>query len=164
MPAVLVMFVAFALTLAGAVRHSTLYAHNVRDINRMQVAMAKSLLLKLPPGSLVAANDIGALAYFTDFRVLDLFGIISTQTLDALEKAGVDPDDRSSARDAAFIALITRERPDALVVFPGWFESVLGHFRPGLQVIEMKDYPDDVTSGDSRLAAIRIDWTRLPPP
>jgi hypothetical protein len=153
-PALLAMVVALGFTWAGAARYSVLYVLNVRDINRMQVAMAESLRERLPPGSLVAANDVGALAYLTDFRVLDLIGIISTPTLDALERAAPGPE----GRDEAYVDLLLEERPVALVVFPGWFENVLRRFQPALQLVEMIDNPENITSGGSRLVAARIHW------
>ncbi|MFQ5510985.1 MAG: hypothetical protein ACE5EO_03980 [Candidatus Krumholzibacteriia bacterium] len=135
-----------------ALDRADLYRHNVRDINSMQVTMAKRLRDKLPSGSLVAANDVGALAYFTGFRVLDLEGIISTPTLDALAKAG------PRGRERAHYELLRTQRPAALVVFPEWFAGPLGRLGDAAHPIEAIENRRNITSGGSRLVAFEIDW------
>jgi len=147
-----------AVSAGGAYERVSLYVHNVRDIEGMQVAMAVKLQDQLEPGSLVAANDVGALAYFTDFRVLDLVGIISTQTLDALEQAGLDERERGRALGA----LIERERPAGLVVFPNWYSGTLSRLGARRTAIAEVDNPDNITSGGSRLVAYRLDWRAEP--
>jgi hypothetical protein len=153
-----VAVVVLAVSAGGAYERVSLYVHNVRDIEGMQVAMAVKLQDRLEPGSLVAANDVGALAYFTDFRVLDLVGIISTQTLDALEQAGLDERERGRALGA----LIERERPAGLVVFPNWYSGTLSRLGASRTAIAEVDNPDNITSGGSRLVAYRLDWRAEP--
>ena len=95
---------------------------------------------------------MGALSYFTEFRVLDLEGIISTQTLDALEEAG------PRGRENAHYQLVFGERPQALVVFPQWFAGVLNRLGEAARRIEVIDNPQNITSGGSRLVAFQIEW------
>lgn len=148
-----------AFALGATVGRADLYRRNVYDINSMQVAMAHRLEEHLPPGSLVAANDVGAIAFLTDFRVLDLFGIISTPTLNALE--GVN--DRPSAKEHAYYRLLLEERPEAIVVFPRWFGGTLRRLGSAVEQIDEVNNPLNITSGSSRLLAYRIDWSRVSP-
>jgi hypothetical protein len=148
------MLTALAASTAGVIAGSPHYAHNVRDINTLHVAMVRSLATKLPAGSLVAANDVGALAYFGRFRVLDLIGIISTPTLDALDRARRD----GVARDEAYRELLRRTRPDAIVVFPGWFRKTLQGLDTSRRPIERIVNPDNITSAGKQLVAWQLDW------
>ncbi len=146
------MIVALVVSITKAVDRVELYRHNVRDINSMQVAMAHRLRSALPAGSLVAANDVGALAYFTDFRVLDLEGIISTHTMKVLEDAG------PRGRERAHYELLNSERPAALVVFPQWFADVLTRLGDAARPIEVIENRRNITAGGSRLVAFRLEW------
>lgn len=152
--AAVVVVAAIALTFVGTQRRADLYRHNVDDINQLQVAMAHDLARQLPAGSLVAANDVGALAYFTEFRVLDLIGIISTQTLDRLESAGPDP----RARLEALYGLLQEERPDALVVFPHWYGPILEAIGGQATEISRREKRDNITAASGRLVAFRVRW------
>jgi len=142
------------LSVPKALDTARLYRHNVRDVNTMQVAMAHSLETKLAPGDLVAANDVGALAYFTKFRVLDLIGIVSTPTLRALAPANKEP----NAMARAHYALLLKERPVALVVFPQWFDAPLRALGPIAQPIETITNQSNITSPWPTLVAYRLNW------
>jgi hypothetical protein len=149
-----VVLLALALTLFGTARRADLYRHNVSDINALQVAMAKKLDGQLPEGSQIAANDVGALAYFTDYRVLDLIGIISTQTLERLEYVGEDP----RARMQALYDLMLEERPEVLVVFPQWYTPILDALGDRATPIGSTDKRDNITAGGARLVAFQVNW------
>jgi len=137
------------------VGHADLYAHNVRDINSMQVEMAVRLERQLPPGSWVAANDVGALAYLTDLRVLDLVGIVSPEVQEALfPLRGME----QVPREATLLSVISDRKPAALAVFPEWYPNILRTLGPRLEPIEEIHVPDNITSGGNRLVAYRIHW------
>ena len=53
------------------------YGWNVQNINKMQVLLGKFVKLATQPGDVVAANDIGAIGYFGERRVVDLMGLVS---------------------------------------------------------------------------------------
>jgi hypothetical protein len=143
-----------AVSLVGTIQHSSFYEHNVDDVNSMQVDMARRLQGRFPEGSLIAANDVGALAYLTRFRVLDLIGIVSRQTLDALEAAGADP---LRQQNACYTVLVD-ERPAALVVFPHWFGPTLRRLGNTIEQIEVINNPNNITSGGNVLFAFRMHW------
>jgi hypothetical protein len=146
-----------AVSLGGTIQRSSIYKHNVDDINSMQVAMARRLQGEFPEGSLIAANDVGALAYLTRFRVLDLIGIISRPTLDALEAAGADP----ARRQNACYEVLVQERPAALVVFPQWFGPTLHRLGNVIEQVEVVNNPSNITSGGNVLFAFRMHWENL---
>ncbi len=88
------------------------YSKNTVDILTQHVDQARWVDEHLPANAVVAANDIGALAYLSGRTVLDLEGIVSMSVLpDAL------------AGEGAVYSRVLRERPDALLVFPGWFPT-----------------------------------------
>jgi len=137
------------------VGHADLYAHNVRDINSMQVGMATRLERRLPPESWVAANDVGALAYLTDLRVLDLVGIVSPEVQEALfPLRGME----NPPREATLLRVISERQPAGIAVFPNWYPNILKTLGPRLEPIEEIYVPDNITSGGHRLVAYRVHW------
>jgi hypothetical protein len=64
----------------------------------------------LAPDAVVACNDVGALRFLGKRRVLDLEGIVSPEGLRW-----------SSAGEGSLFALLARERPDYVALYPGWF-------------------------------------------
>ena len=60
-------------------REAESYAWNVQNINKMQRLLGNFIKLATAPGDIVATNDIGAIAYFSDRYVVDLMGLISPQ-------------------------------------------------------------------------------------
>lgn len=86
------------------------YAKNTVDIASQHVNQARWVAANLRPDAVVAANDIGALAWLGQRRVVDLEGIASIDRLpDAL------------AGEGAVFSRLVRDPPTALLVFPGWF-------------------------------------------
>ncbi|MFN7145709.1 MAG: hypothetical protein ACK4YP_18175, partial [Myxococcota bacterium] len=101
-----------------------LLGRNARDIREQQVALGRWIAANVPEGAVVAANDVGALAYLGGRRLLDLEGIVSMKLLpDALEGEG------------SIYAAMLREDPDLYVIFPAWFDS---SFRSG--ALEIRRY------------------------
>jgi len=79
------------------------YAWNVQNINKMQVLLGNFVKLVTQPGDVVATNDIGAIAYFGERKVVDLMGLVSPQkTL---------PEN------------LEQSKPKLLLVFVTWFKN-----------------------------------------
>ena len=73
----------------------------------------------VPPGSRVAVNDVGAIAYFSRRRILDLEGLVSPEVLPYRVHA-----DRG-------LRVVTDMQPDYLVIFRAWYPDIVasGQFR-----------------------------------
>lgn len=76
---------ALALVLAASLvrqpDQAKLYTHNVKNITDMQVTAGRWLKAHVPPGSMLALNDVGAIAAITDMPVFDLMGLVSADSL-----------------------------------------------------------------------------------
>jgi hypothetical protein len=94
------------------------YAANTRDIATQQVRLAEWVATNTPPDARVAINDAGAMGHLSGRRLLDLEGIVSPGVIAS-----------ALAGEGSTLALLGRERPDYVVLFPAWFE---GTFRAGL--------------------------------
>ena len=116
-------FLAVALVIAGTAWRLPpmvrLYAWNVDDINQMHVAVGRWIADHTPPDAVLALNDIGAIAYVSERRVVDLAGLVTPEVVPILNA----PD-----RDARLLDLMAERGVDYVAIFPNWF--------PGLAVRE----------------------------
>jgi hypothetical protein len=62
------------------------FAENLaRGRERIYAAAAAWVRQALPPGEMMASNEIGGLAYYSDRKVLDLFGLAAAERRDEIE-------------------------------------------------------------------------------
>jgi hypothetical protein len=75
-------------------------------------AMAKNLNTLIKSNQMLATHDIGAVGYFGHFKVLDLVGLVNPEATEYNPKRQTK-------------ALIEKERPDFLLIFPEWDRNYL---------------------------------------
>jgi len=130
-------------------KYARTYAWNVENINEMHVAMGKWLAAHTAPEAVVATNDIGAIAYFSQRRLLDIVGLATPEVLDFLEP-GV-PADQGVWR------FLHQEKPDYLVILPNWYPELAQmreHFQPVHEIL----LENNTIAGGNRLVAFRTGW------
>jgi hypothetical protein len=88
----------------------------VKNIYEQQYQMGL-FLRGLPAGSTVMANDIGAIAYLADIRLIDLYGLATQETARARREGRVDR--------ALLAQLATPVPPAAVLVYRSWFASAI---------------------------------------
>ena len=71
----------------------------------------------LPAGSTVMANDIGAISYLADVRLVDLFGLATQETARARRTGGVDRE--------LLARLAAADPPSAVMVYRSWFADAI---------------------------------------
>ena len=88
------------------------YAEDVAFIESEMVATARWVNENLPPDTLIAAHDIGALGYFDGRELVDLAGLVS-------------PDVIPFVRDEEKLALyLDQKGVEYLIVFPSWYKTL----------------------------------------
>lgn len=97
-----------------------IYANDVRSINQGDVAAGRWLATHTPADALIAANDVGAIAYFGERRILDMIGLASPEALAVLRRTPAT----SQERDDQMKALLFEQQVDYVAIFPAWFPSL----------------------------------------
>jgi hypothetical protein len=137
-PDAIVVALAAAAGLAGwqAIQQARAYAVSVKNIQELHVTMGRWISEHIPPGSRVAANDVGAIAYFSRRQVLDLEGLVSPQVLPYRVYQ-----DRG-------LRVVTEFRPDYLVIFPAWYPDIVqsGRYR---EVFRISIHGNIISAGDT---------------
>jgi hypothetical protein len=88
----------------------------VKNIYEQQYQMGL-FLRGLPAGSTVMANDIGAITYLADIRLIDLYGLATQETARARREGRVDR--------ALLAELAAPAPPAAVVVYRSWFADAI---------------------------------------
>jgi len=140
---------ALGSALVAAADYVRRYAANVGDINSMHVEMGRWLRANTPGDAVVATNDIGAIAYYSERRILDIVGLASPLTL-AYLKAGVEA-------DQGVLRLLMDQRPDYLVILPNWYPE-LAQMRHLFEPIHAIELSAATIAGGHRLVAYRTIW------
>jgi hypothetical protein len=88
-----------------------------RSIYRQQYQLARFVGVEFAPGTWIAANDIGCISFFTDARVLDLYGLASND-ITAMRRSG-----RYTA--AAIDSQLCLHGVSYAMLYCSWFENAL---------------------------------------
>ena len=145
----LVWLVLLANLSVREVEYARTYAGNVREIGSLHIEMAHWLVENTPPGATIATHDIGALGYFAQRRLLDTTGIITPEVLTYL-RPGVPA-------DSGVLAYLQTDRPDYLVILPGWYPQLAVRSDLFEPVHEVAIDSQSISAGD-RLVAYRTIW------
>jgi len=123
------------------------YAWNGREIREQHVAMARFLADRLPERAWIGTNDVGAIAYYSGRPVLDLHGLV-TRGFAERKQVG------TSAIWETLETLPVAERPQVLVLIPGWYDPELLQL---LRPVRSQTLPRAMIAG-SPLVAYQPNW------
>lgn len=146
-------------SLVGQPKAAEVYAKNVRDTTQMQVTIGQWVRDNVPPGSLLAVNDIGAIGFISDMPVLDLQGLVTPEILWRRDMArrldGTAP--------TLVFEFIADHQPDYLIIFPQWYPD-LDMQRDVFTPVFHVELRDNITNGSPLMAVYRTVWADASPP
>jgi hypothetical protein len=151
----LFMVMALAAQVRTAWYRGKTYGRQVANIEEMQVALGRWIDRELPEDALLAVNDVGAIAYFSERRVLDTVGLISPEVLSYMEAR--------RPRDAAVLEFLKDERPDYAVLFPDWYPRMVADERL-FEPIHRAVLRDNVIAGGDEMVVYALHWDALRTP
>lgn len=126
------------------------YAENVDNINRMHVALGHWVADNTPPDALIALNDIGAITYISERRVVDLAGLVTPE---------VTPSLRSPQQTDQLVRFMAEQGVEYVIVFPNWFPG-LAERSDVLEEVHRVTLEDRSISGGETMVVYRANWQR----
>jgi hypothetical protein len=108
------------------------------SINRQQVAIGKWLARNTPGNATIACNDVGAIGYFANRRVLDVLGLVTPEVVAYRKKRQI------GLENLGTMEFIRDRKPDYLVIFPDWFPNLKDSKL--LTPVYTTDLPDNTAS------------------
>jgi len=125
------------------------YALNVDNINEMHVDMAYWVRDHVDPGTPVALNDIGAIAYIAQRPVIDLAGLVTPEVIPILRR----PD-----RETHLAQFLEERDVHYVVIFPNWFPELAAHSE--FERLHQERLETNTIAGGERMAAYYAHWQR----
>ena len=125
------------------------YAAHVADIDYMHVAMGRWLAANTTTDAVVATNDIGAIAYFSGRRIIDIVGLATPEVL-AYLAPGV-------AADLGVLRFLEKIQPDYLVILPNWYPQ-LAEMRYLFRPLHTVEVSSDTIAGGARMIVYKTVW------
>ena len=154
----LVLSIVFgALAVQHTIDWTQVYALNVRNVNDMDVRVARWIAKNVPRDAVVATNDIGAIGYLSRRNVLDTVGIATPEIIPFLVKYG-QPNE--TFRESGVMRFLSERRPDYVAIFPEWYPNLskslseCGILRP---VFDNR-IKNNITCGADRMVVFRAQW------
>lgn len=135
------------------------YAQSVANVEDGDVALAHWVRRHLPPEAVLAVQDVGALGYFTDNRLLDLAGIVTPEIQTAVRRT-MSPGDPLGRRGME--GFLAERRPDYLITYPAWYPEIAGD-RDRFPVLHAIAVADNIALAGDLLVVRATPWTRHPP-
>lgn len=105
------------LLLGGSWRISywaTMLGNNTREVQDIDVALGMWLAENTPPDSVIAVDDIGAIAYISGRRIVDMNGLVSPEVWPATRAVEGLP------RSQILTRILSQEQPEYMAAFPLW--------------------------------------------
>jgi hypothetical protein len=148
----LFMLLAVTAQFRGAWYRGTIYGREVDNIQDMQVELGRWIDRNLPQDALIAVNDVGAIAYFTDVELLDTVGLISPDVL-KWHRIYRDP-------NKAVFEFLKEKRPDHAVLFPNWYPEMVKR-KAIFEPIHKAVLRENLVCGGSEMVVYRLHWDAL---
>ncbi|MEN6520217.1 MAG: glycosyltransferase family 39 protein [Armatimonadota bacterium] len=144
-----VVILGFGLSVSNNYALAAVYARQVQNINDMQASIGK-WAVTLPPGTVMACNDVGAIAYYSRKTVIDTVGVINPEVIPYINK------NTSDAIQDGLWKYLSKRKPAYLIIFPDWYPKISK--RPELQFVRSYYLKNNIICGGQVMVVYKVHW------
>ncbi|RPI19643.1 MAG: hypothetical protein EHM58_01180 [Ignavibacteriae bacterium] len=144
----------FLLSFAGVVHYGYYIAMNVDNINDQHLNVARWVEKNLPEEKIIALNDIGAISYITDKRIIDMEGLV---TPDILKIRKTEPANQSKN----FIKYLKDNDVNYLIIYPSWYKSLMQDYSYAFDTVYSARVENGTILGDIEMFVFKINWEKI---
>ncbi len=148
----LFMLLALASQFRNIWYRGQVYGKEVSNIEEMQVSIGKWIDRNLPADAVLALNDVGAITYFSQRKVLDTVGLISPEVLDYRR--------RGERLETAAFRFLRSRRPEYAVLFPDWYPDIVRRDELA-EPIHRVVLNENLICGGKEMVVYRMHWDAL---
>ncbi len=125
--------------------NSGFYARAVQNINDMQVRIGRWMKDNTPPHAVLATQDIGAIAFFSERNIIDLSGLVTPEALSYYGRT----------RNYLF-QYVSLKKPDYVIFYPAWYPDLPSHH----ELIHLFDATLEINAicGQPMMAVYKTVW------
>lgn len=137
---------------------TVIYAHalgwNVDNINNQQVNIAHWLNTNLPDESTFGVNDIGAITYITDRKIVDMEGLVTPEIFKIRKK-------RMEDQDTKLLKLLREKGVNYIIIYPSWYISLMDYYGGIFEKVYSARLVKNTICGDIEMFVFKIHWDKF---
>ncbi len=142
------------LTIAGAGIFAEMIGKNTDNINDQQVTIAKWINQNLPNEQVIALNDIGAITFLTNKRIIDMEGLVTPEIL-KIRRMNLED------QDPNVMALLKKNNVNYLIIYPQWYEILMNKYSNGFTQVFSAKLDENTICGGIEMFVYKINWDRI---
>jgi hypothetical protein len=127
---------------------------NVENINNQQVNIAVWLNNNLPGEKILGTNDIGAITYLTQRKVIDMAGLVTPEVL-RFQKMRLEDGNRS------LLLLLKNSGVNYIIVYPDWYEYILKNYSQAFEKVYSARLTKNTICGGIEMFVYKIHWDKI---
>ena len=135
-----------------------IYAHalgwNVDNINEQQVNIANWLNKNLPDERVFGMNDIGAITYITNRKIIDTEGLVTPEIF-KIRKMPLDVEDLN------LMNLLKRNGVNYLIIYPEWYISLMDRYGRIFEKVYSARLVKNTICGGIEMIVYKIHWDKF---
>jgi hypothetical protein len=139
---------------------TVIYAHalgwNVDNINNQQVNIAHWLNRNLPSESTFGINDIGAITYITNRKIVDMEGLVTPEIFNIRKM-------RMEDQNTELLKLLRNKGVNYMIIYPSWYISLMDHYGGIFEKVYSARLVKNTICGDIEMFVFKIHWDKFKP-
>jgi hypothetical protein len=124
---------------------------NVDNINEQQVKIAEWLNKNLPDEKIFGMNDIGAITYITNKKIVDMEGLVTPEIFQIRKLNMLDQNRR-------LMELLKKKGVNYIIIYPSWYVSLMGQYGNIMEKVYSARLVKNTICGDIELFVFKIHW------
>lgn len=146
------------VTIFMSVAGMGLYAYqlgmNVDNINDQQVNIANWVNKNLPDEKIIAVNDIGAITYITERKIVDMEGLVTPEMLKFRRL-------RLEDQDPHVMRFLKDNGVNYLIIYPEWYKYLMKYYSSALDKVYSAKLENNTICGGIEMFVFKINWDKV---
>ena len=151
---IILVTVLFVLSGINAYVFAKALGWNTDNINNQQVNIANWINTNIPDEKCIAINDIGAITYLTNKRIVDMEGLVTPEIFKINTLAQVP-------KNLQILYLLKRNGVNYLIIYPNWYESFVTSYSQFMERKYSARLEFNTICGGDDMVVYKIKWDKL---
>jgi hypothetical protein len=151
---IILVTVLFVLSGINAYVFAKALGWNTDNINNQQVNIANWVNKNIPNEKCIALNDIGAITFLTNKRVVDMEGLVTPEIF----KINTLP---QVQKNLQVLYLLKRNGVNYLIIYPNWYESFVTSYSQFMERKYSARLEFNTICGGDDMVIYKIKWDKL---
>lgn len=151
---IILVSVLFILSGINAVIFALALGWNTDNINNQQVNLAKWINANIPNEKCIGANDIGAITFLTNKRVVDMEGLITPEIFKINELPQIQSDLKK-------LYLLKRYNVNYIIIYPDWYKTFVDSYSKFFDRVYSARLENNTICGGDDMVVYKIHWEKL---